>query len=500
MTVARRENPRFFTDKRMTVWVSVITSFVSTFTASAVNLAIPAISQEFGSAATLTSWIISGYMLANTAFSLPMGRIADLRGRGFILKIGVLIFSVFSLACIFSTSMIVFILFRFLQGVGGALIFSTNMALLAASSEPNERGRALGYGVSAVYVGLSAGPVLGGLLNHYFQWRSIFIFTAVISFAVFVLAMTFLPKETGQGAGGSELKAMSGGRDADREARLSRQTEMPQGEPSGFDVLGSLLCVAMICAVMYGFSNFAESNAAKLLIPAGFALGAIFVLNELKTPNPLIDVRFFARDLSYSLSVCAALMNYAATFAISYLMSIYLQMVLGFDSQMAGIVLIVQPVMMALLAPLAGKLSDRVSPFKLASVGMAVCAVGLCSFAFLSFTHSLLHIIANLLVMGVGIGLFSTPNTAAVMSRADVKDLGVTTALLATSRSMGQTSGMAAITLIVSAYLGQATFAEATRWQLDSIEQAGFVLFTAVCVIGIFFSLRHREAVQNGKK
>jgi MFS family permease len=167
---------------------------------------------------------------------------------------------------------------------------------------------------------------------------------------------------------------------------------------------------------------------------------------------------------------------------------------MGFDSQMAGLILIVQPVTMAILAPQAGKLSDRISPFKLASIGMAVCSAGLCSFIFLPMTNSLLHVVINLLVMGVGIGLFSTPNTNAVMSCVHPRDFGVTTSLLATVRTLGQSSGMAVITLIVSAHLGQASFAEASQTELGDIVQTGFITFTILCLAGIFFSMQRKRA------
>jgi MFS family permease len=443
---------------------------MTTFTASSVNLAVPAISEQFHSSAAMIGWIITGYMLASTSLSVPFGRIADLTGRKRILVTGILLFSLFSGACSLAWSVESMTALRIAQGAGGALIFSTNIAILVDAFPPEMRGKVLGYSVAATYTGLSAGPVLGGLLNHYFGWHSIFAVTAALGFAVFILALINLPSVKPAAA----------------------VTGPPRGR---YDVPGMCLYVSMILALMYGFSALTENFIAKFLIPAGLVLGVFFVMRERRTASPIVEVRLFASNLSFSLSNLATLLNYGATFAIGYFMSIHLQVSMGMSSRNAGLVLISQPLIMALLSPYAGRLSDRVSPFKLASVGMGLCAAGLLLFSFISADFPLPLIIAGLIVVGVGFGFFSSPNTNAIMSCVPRSDYGVTSSIIATMRGMGHTSSMAIVTLVVSAHMGAASFAEAPPALLTATMRTGFIVFTIICAVGVFCSLHKNNSV-----
>jgi predicted MFS family arabinose efflux permease len=348
--------------------------------------------------------------------------------------------------------------------VGGALIFSTNIAILVDAFPPEMRGRVIGYSVAATYTGLSAGPVLGGLLNHYFGWHSIFAVTAALGFAVFVLALVNLPSAKPAAAAGQSARGR-------------------------YDLPGMCLYICMILAVMYGFSALTENFIAKFLIPAGFVLGVLFVMRERRAASPIVEVRLFASNMSFSLSNLATLLNYGATFAIGYFMSIYLQVAMGMSSRNAGFVLISQPLIMALLSPYAGRLSDRVSPFRLASFGMSLCAAGLLLFSFISEDFPLPLTIAGLAVVGVGFGFFSSPNTNAIMSCVPRSDYGVTSSIIATMRGMGHTSSMAIVTLVVSAHMGAAPFSEAPTQLLLKMIRTGFTVFTVICAVGVFCSV-----------
>jgi MFS family permease len=262
------------------------------------------------------------------------------------------------------------IILRVLQGVGGAMIFSTATAILISAFPGNERGKVLGYSIAATYTGLSAGPVVGGLLNHYMGWRSIFILTFVISAMVFFMALRKLP------AGESNRHKLS------------------------FDMPGNVLYIAMIVAIMYGFSAIATSKFAIGVIALGIVLLIFFIRHELKIENPIIQIRLFTGNIAYTFSNIAALLNYGATFAIGYLLSIYLQVVMEYSSQAAGMILIAQPLVMAICSPYAGRLSDRISPFKLASFGMALCATGIIMFIFISSNYPLWLIIVALIIQG----------------------------------------------------------------------------------------------------
>lgn len=445
-----------------TLAVTMITSFITTFTGSAMNLSIPAIGTEFRISAASISWIVNGYMLAAAALSVPFGRIADITGRRRIILTGIFLFSIGSAAGGFATAYNILLVFRVLQGIGAAMIFSTNVAVLISAFPPEKRGKVLGYSIAATYTGLTAGPVAGGLLNHQFGWRSIFFVTFVVSILVFLIAVWKLPKTT--------------------IVRNDRNMDIP----------GSLLYIFTILSIMYGFSAYSAVAAARYLVLLGILLFALFIYHELRVESPVIQISLFRRNRNYLMSNLAALLNYGATFALGYLLSIYLQVIKGFDSQVSGIILISQPLIMAILSPYAGHLSDRISPFKLASAGMGLCALGLFSFLFVSAEYPLIVIILNLLTVGVGFALFSSPNTNAVMSCVEPPDYSVASSILATMRTLGHSASMAAVTFVIASVMGNTPFAEAEPSQLLSAMRISFLVFTALCAMGVFFSLKRK--------
>ncbi|QIB70704.1 MFS transporter [Aminipila butyrica] len=448
--------------QRATLIVVVVTAFITTFTGSALNLSVPDIGSEFQVSAQLVGWTVTAYMLASAAFSVPFGRIADITSRKKVLVMGILVFALCSLAAAFAWNIQIILALRAVQGFGAAMIFSTNIAVLISAFPETDRGKVLGYSTASTYIGLSAGPVLGGLFNHYFGWRSIFILTFAVSAVVFVIAAKGLPK--------AEKKE----------------------EKVDYDLLGNLLYITMIVCVLYGLSAFSASVLAKILLPVGLGSALLFGRHEWRVRQPIVELRLFAHNLSYTLSNMAALMNYGATFAISYLLSIYLQVVMGYSSQTAGLILVAQPVVMAVLSPYTGRLSDRISPFKLASFGMGLCACCLLFFSFLSESFPLWTILAALVVAGVGVAFFSSPNTNAVMACVDKKDYSVASSLLATMRTIGHTSSMAIVTFVVGINMGATALAEAQPQVLIKTMHISFMIFTGICAIGVFFSLKRK--------
>lgn len=476
--------------RRMAVLLVVVaTTFLVPFTGSSVNLAVPAISEQFQSGATITGWIVTGYVLAMASCSVPLGRIADLTSRRLVLVVGSFVFTLCAGACMLSWSMSSFIAFRALQGIGAAMVVSTNMAILVETFPPQMRGRVLGFTVAATYVGLSAGPVLGGALNYYFGWHSIFVFTFVLGVVFSVIALRTLLRKPEQAEQPEKPEQ------AEQLEKRKAPLKVEQ-----FDILGNLLYIGTILCVMYGFSAFAEGLFAKLLIPVGIILAVVFVRHELRDSSPVLEVRLFTRNVRYSFANIASLLNYSATSALGYFMSIVLQVIMGFSSGVAGIILISQPLFMAIVSPFAGRLSDRVSPAKLATLGMGLCAAGLFSFVimFILGSFSLVHIIINLVVVGLGFGLFSSPNTNAIMSEVSAEDYGVATSILATMRSFGQAASMAVATLILSAYVGATPFSQAPTGLLAQAMCAGFAVFTVACIVGVAFSLQRRERKPRG--
>ena len=455
--------------------VVMMTAFLTTFTGSALNLSVPAISREFHAGAVSVGWIVTGYILSSASLSVPFGRFADLYGKKRVLVTGEIVFTAFALLCSMSWNIQTSILFRLLQGVGAAMIFSTNVAILTASFPPEMRGKMLGFSVSATYLGLSLGPVLGGVLNHNFGWRSVFYVTTVLA-AVIALLSVFRLKEP----------------DSPAEENSGHLRE--KNAASRMDLPGCLLYSSALACTMYGFSSFVTGFAAKLLLPAGIFLLILFLRRENRIREPLIDLDMFRKNIVFSFSNIAALLNYGASYAVSYLLSIYLQTVIGFDSQIAGLILITSPVFQTILSPAAGRLSDRFSPFLLSSVGMAVSAAGIFSFIFIRDGYPMPLLLAALVVIGIGFALFSSPNTNAIMACVDKKDYSVASSVTATSRSVGHTLSMAVVTAVMAVTVGNVTLEHAPKESILFAMRISFIIFTLLSVAAIFFSSRRKQA------
>lgn len=443
--------------------VAMITSFLTTFMGSALNLSIPNLEVEFGASAALIGWVITSYTLAVAALSVPLGKIADITGRRRIFIWGIGGFAFITLLCIFSVNIWIMLALRVLQGFAAAMIFATNNAILISAYPGSERGRVLGLSTASVYVGLSIGPVVGGFLNQHFNWKSIFIVSAALSVAALVIAVRGIPKK-------ANAKQMS-----------------------TLDIPGNILYMACIVLSLYGLTNLSMMKYAWVILALGLALGVVFVLVERKAEDPVIRVTMFTDDMAFTFSNLAALLNYGATFAISYLMSIYLQIVMGYESQIAGLILIAQPAVQALFSPMMGKLSDRIAPYKLASIGMAFCAAGLVLFFMVSVHTPLWFILMALVVSGFGFALFSSPNTNAVMSCVEKKDFAVANSILATMRTVGHSSSMAIVTIVVGFVLGETALDACQPAQLVHTMHIIFAIFVVLCVIGIFLSLKRSK-------
>ena len=455
--------------------VVMMTSFLTTFTGSALNLSVPAISEEFHAGAVSIGWIITGYILASAALSVPFGRLADLRGKKKVLIAGQFFFTACAFLCSVAWNIETIITFRLAQGIGAAMIFATNVAILVASYPPEKRGKMLGLSVSATYAGLSLGPVIGGVMNHHFGWRSIFYITAALAAVAALLALLRL-QEPDAGT-------------ADRPDRHG--TPLP-AEKKRMDLPGCILYSSMLACIMYGFSSVTSGILPKILLLFGILLFFLFLRRETHTPEPLIDPDLFRKNTIFSFSNIAALLNYGASYAVSYLLSIYLQTVLGFDSQIAGLILITSPVFQTILSPIAGRLSDRYSPFLLTSCGMAISAAGIFAFVFIREGYPLALTIGALTVIGIGFAFFSSPNTNAIMSSVEKKDYSIASSVTATSRSIGHTLSMAVVTTVVAVTIGNVTLAEASAASVLHAMRISFIIFTIFCIAGIFFSAKRK--------
>ena len=444
--------------ERTALLASSLASFLTPFMGASTNVALPSIARDLAIDALGLSWIATVFLLAAATFLVPFGRIADIHGRRRVLAWGIFIYTLGSAASALAPSAASLIAARAVQGVGGAMMFGTSVAVLTSVFRPELRGAALGINVAAVYLGLSLGPVLGGILTDHLGWRSIFAVNAALAALTGLIVVS----------------------------KLEGEWAPARGEQ--MDVTGSIVYAIALGALMFGFSR-RPGLAGALWIAAGLASLAAFVRLQLVHASPVLDVRLFTRNRVFGLSNLAALVNYSATFAVGFLLSLYLQYVRGLSAQEAGLILLSQPVVQVIVSPLAGRLSDRVEPRLVASAGMLLTSVGLLLLAPLTSTTPKAYIVGCLGVLGAGFGLFSSPNTNAVMAAVESRQYGLAAATLGTMRLGGQMLSMGIAMLALSVFVGAVTLSAEHHQGLVAATRATFFAFALCCLAGTAASL-----------
>jgi MFS family permease len=453
--------------KRSVLLVSTFSAFLTPFLGSAINLALPTIGKELHADAISMGWVVSSFILSSAIFLLPFGRLADIVGRKKIFTLGIFLFTFSTFLIIFSWNIFSLIALRILQGFSSAMIFGTSLAIISSVFKVGERGRAMGINITATYFGLSSGPVIGGLLTQYLGWRSIFAF--LVPFGIISLYLIF-----------SKIK-----------------TEWAEARGEKFDWRGSIIYGFSLASFMYGFSKL-PSAFGWIFLVSGVILVSGFLLFEKIINNPVFDVRLILRNRVFAFSGIAALIHYSATSATGFFISLYLQYLKGFDARTAGLIMISQPVMMALLSPLAGKLSDKRNPGAIASVGMGLTATGLILLCFVNENTSIASIVFLLLLMGTGFGLFSSPNSNAIMSSVEKKHLGVASGVVGTMRMVGQMLSMGIAMMLLALYIGKQKINPSTYHGLMHSMKTGFIIFSMLCILGIFASLARNNRIKTG--
>lgn len=436
--------------------VAVISAFLTPFMGSSINLALPAIGDEYGADTILLSWIATAYLLSSAVFLVPFGRLADIYGRKKVFLSGMIIFTVSSLIAPFAPGIYSLLVFRVFQGMGSSMIFATGLAIVTSVFPLEERGKAIGFTIASVYAGLSFGPFAGGLLTEYMGWRSIFIFTAILgSVGIYFII-----------------------------SRIKGEWAESSGEP--FDLGGSLIYGLSLFFLVFGFSSLPVVSGFVFLV-AGAAGLVIFIFFEMRNPFPVMQLGLFRNNTVFAWSNMAAFINYSATFAVAFIMSLYLQYVKDYSARDAGIVLVSQPIIMAVVSPLAGRLSDRIEPRLLATTGMAITTLGL---FFLIYVDSMNMpgIILTLIILGIGFGFFSSPNSNAIMSSVNKKYYGIASGTMGTMRLLGQMFSMGLVMLILSVFIGRVAIDEGNIPNFLQGIQFAFILFSSFCFIGIFAS------------
>jgi EmrB/QacA subfamily drug resistance transporter len=441
-------------EKKIILLVASLSSFLVPYTGSSITIALPAMAAQFHVDAVTLGWITSAYIIAAAVFIVPCGRYADIIGRKKIFLSGILVFTIASLACAFAPSEEILIVFRFLQGIGGAMLFATSVAIVTQVYGPGERGWALGITIATVYAGLSIGPFLGGILTDHFGWPAIFLVNVPLGLLTIALTLQGVRHEWADAAG------------------------------ERFDLGGAVLYGTMLFSLIYGMLLLPDP-AGLAWIAAALITAAIFYRWEKRSASPLIDFSVFAQNRTFVFSNIAAMINYGSTFGVGVLLSLYLQYIQGFSAASAGLILVAQPVVQTIFSPVAGRLSDRIEPRIVATVGMTLTALGLSFFIFLNPATPLFVTVGSLMVLGLGYGLFSSPNTNAIMSSAAARHLGIASGMNATMRSLGQLLSMAIAMSCFAIFIGPVTITPSVYPALMTSVTVAFVVFTVLCVFGV---------------
>jgi EmrB/QacA subfamily drug resistance transporter len=424
--------------------VASTATLVVTADSGQLSIALPAIIREFKADITLAGWIALVYALVTASLYMPCGRLSDLVGVGKLFKIGFLVYSASSLAAGLSQNAEQLVFLRALQAAGSAMIMANNFALVTALFPPEERGRAMGIaGGSVSALGYSLGPVIGGLMTHAFGWRSNFYLSASLALVGFAAARSLLPPHT--------LKGSS-------------------GQKAPFDFTGAVAFALSISLILTALTLAQKGSIGDPLSAALFAGGVLalglFIVWENRCRYPLLDLTLF-RIRAFTLGNVARLISFVIMSVNNLLMPFFVQWVLGMDPLRAGLLIAPTPLAMALMAPVAGWLSERFLPERLGALGLAMTGVAFAGLSFLGPEATALKVIFWLALLGFGMGVFQTPNNNLLMSSVPRDRLGIGSSFLSIVRSVGYSTGAALAASIVSAQLVRAT-GEASLHNLQS--------------------------------
>jgi EmrB/QacA subfamily drug resistance transporter len=466
-----------------------IGTFMTPFDASIVSVALPAMGSDLQLSYSQGLWTQAAYLLVTSMLLIPAGRTADSRGPVRYYLMGTLVFALGSVVAALAPDGYVLIAARCIQGVGGAFMFATSPGIVTAAFPAAERGRALGLNTTAVYVGLTAGPVLGGLIVTHASWRWIFLINVPIAVLTVLAGWSLLgierrARRAAEPLGGAE--AMSAG-------------TAPRGADGRVDWLGAVLLGVALAALFVPLTfsplwGWAGARSIVLLVLA-VVLFAAFIMVEDRRKEPMLDLDLLRRNRVFALGNSATLLNYLAVFAVTTLTALFLQISQGRSAQETGLILLMQPVLMALLAPITGRLSDRVGSRALAAGGMVLVAAGMAQLAFASLSVG--RVLLALGTIGVGMAAFSPPNMSMVMGSVDRSQLSLASGFLGTMRFCGQGLSVAVLGAIAAHSLGPEGgrvifFGDSTDAASASAFSGGFrvamLVGAALALVGAVFS------------
>lgn len=457
------EVPEMMSYKNRVLAIICLAAALVPFMGSAVNLSLPQIARDYQLNSIAQSWILTAFLIAAAIFQIPFGKVADMVGKKRVFVLGLFIITLSAGASALPYGGTYLIICRVLQGIGSAMIFGTGMALITETFQAGDRGKALGINASVVYLSLALGPSLGGFIAHEAGWQGIFLTIAGASLVAGI---------------GSWLI-------------IKPQEATAKGEP--FDLSGAVMYgVAMILSI-YGFTRL-PSVTGFLLTVCGIGLFVYFIRYEKKQAYPVLNVKLFFSNRVFTFSSVAALINYAVTFPIAFFMSLYLQEVKGLSVQAAGVILIVQPSVQALLSPLTGYLSDKIRSHYLASGGMGLIALALAGIAlFITSQTPIWALMIIFVLLGVGFAAFTAPNTNIIMNSVEKKDYSLASATTGTMRLTGQALSMGISTMVLAFFLSGVSISPAVAPEFMQTMRIAFGLFALLSLCGLYASTARNE-------
>lgn len=442
--------------KNLLLLICTVLSFFTVFAVNAVTIVIPTIAAEYHMSNIMQNWITIIFLLVVAVLSVPAGQITGKYGLRKVTIISTILFIIISIVNVLVTSQEQFLACRLILGIALAFINVTSMAMIVSAFPPEERGTALGINITGVYIGLSLSPVLGGILNYNLGWRSVVLFGVPFLFVILALLLTTI------------------------------KDEWITFEGIPIDIKGALSYGVGMALFMYGFTIL-NTQMGMILTVLGVIILIVFAVIEMRQDHPVFDIRFFKNHKFLSANF-ASLCAYLATYAVTTILNYHLQYIKGFDSQTAGLILLVAPLCQVVLAPIAGRLSDRFVPQILAAIGMALGTISLFLFSSLDSATSMTFLVAAMIIYGVGFGLFSPPNTNVIMGSVPPNDTSIASASVATMRTVGQAMSMGILTLVFAFIMGDVPIIEQYYPLLIQSCQITCIICVVLCILSVFAS------------
>ncbi len=405
-------------DRKWSVLLAVgVGTFMTALDNSVANIVLPVIGRGFQADVDTVEWIVTIYLLVISGLLLTFGRLGDLRGHRSVYLWGFCVFVAASALCGLAPSVMALVACRAIQAIGASMLMANSPAILVSHFPSNQRGRALGIQATMTYLGLCAGPSLGGWLTAVFGWRAVFYINVPVGLlALFLSRRAITPDPP---------------RQIENQAR--------------FDLWGAALftmgLVALLLALNQGHAWGWLSPAVVLLVVAAALLLGLFVRLESRVRGPMLDLSLF-RTRAFSAATVSAVLNYLCTYTVTFLLPFYLIHSRHLGPAQAGAMLTAQPLVMAVAAPFSGTLSDRLGPRLLATPGMVIMSIGLWILSGLGADSPFWHVTVGLAVIGLGTGMFISPNNSALLGAAPADRRGIASGVLATARSLGMVMGI----------------------------------------------------------